>query len=351
MTHHRIANNVRSRRRSVVLRLLLLFGLFAHVSSTAAESGLVITTFKTYNPLASVSELLRRLRSPLVAAKMKREAAAARQTLDGQLIDLTAERFAVYVPSFRPDRGYGVLVFVPPWQEPRMPPGWKAVFDRKGIIFVSAIKSGNAENAIGRRIPLALLAAQNIVQQYHVDADRLYVGGFSGGSRVALRVALGYPDVFKGAFLNAGSDPIGNADIPLPPKDLTFAFQMSSRLAFATGVQDTDQIAEDAGSVRSLNRWCATRTSNFVIPQTAHEVAPGSALQRALTFLEQNDGIDPVQLTECRSVIERELKSEVTKAHKLAADSKHERAQKAFEHIDYQFGGLAAGLGIQTDAM
>jgi poly(3-hydroxybutyrate) depolymerase len=52
---------------------------------------------------------------------------------------------------------------------------------------------------------LALIAAQNAMAQYSVDPQQVYIGGFSGGSRVALRLALGYPDVFHGALLNAGS--------------------------------------------------------------------------------------------------------------------------------------------------
>lgn len=50
--------------------------------------------------------------------------------------------------------------------------------------------------------------------------------GFSGGSRVAEIAALAYPDVFRGAILNAGADPIDGQDgIDKPPADLLRAFQ------------------------------------------------------------------------------------------------------------------------------
>jgi pimeloyl-ACP methyl ester carboxylesterase len=58
----------------------------------------------------------------------------------------------------------------------------------------------------------------------------------SGGSRVALRLALGFPDVFRGAFLNAGSDPIGDAQTPLPPAELFSRFQEMTRLAARIGM-------------------------------------------------------------------------------------------------------------------
>jgi len=40
----------------------------------------------------------------------------------------------------------------------------------------------------------------NIMQQYPVDPQRVYVAGFSGGSRVALRLVLGYPTCFAAQF-------------------------------------------------------------------------------------------------------------------------------------------------------
>jgi len=71
---------------------------------------------------------------------------------------------------------------------------------------VTAANSGNDAPTIDRREPLALLAAHNTMKQYPVDPQQVYIGGFSGGARVALRLALAYPDVFHGALLNAGSD-------------------------------------------------------------------------------------------------------------------------------------------------
>ena len=51
----------------------------------------------------------------------------------------------------QPPGGSGLLVFVPPWQEARVPPGWAGALDRNGTIFVSAAHSGNEENVMARR--------------------------------------------------------------------------------------------------------------------------------------------------------------------------------------------------------
>jgi hypothetical protein len=60
---------------------------------------------------------------------------------------------------------------------------------------------------------------------------------------MALRSARGYPDVFHGALLNAGSDPIGNAQSPLPPQELLRQFQESTRVVYVTGAHDNFNLA------------------------------------------------------------------------------------------------------------
>src|SRR5207302_469453 len=109
--------------------------------------------------------------------------------------------------------------------------------------------SSNLE--LARREPLALLAAHNLMRRYPVDPERVYVGGFSGGARVAMRLALGYPDLFRGAILNAGSDPIGGAEIPLPPRELFMRFQSSTRIVYVTGERDDPHVSDDSVSMQS----------------------------------------------------------------------------------------------------
>jgi hypothetical protein len=51
------------------------------------------------------------------------------------------------------------------------------VLDQFGMIFVSAARSGNDEDIISRREPLALIAAQNAMARYAIDPDKVFVGG------------------------------------------------------------------------------------------------------------------------------------------------------------------------------
>src|SRR5467141_3735387 len=231
--------------------------------------------FTEYSALSTRTELVRRLFSPLSALRVNQEVARAGTTLRGQPIDLASERFSIYVPAHPhpPPHGYSLLVFVPPWSRAEAPSQWIPALDRHDMILVTPANSGNDANTVDRREPLVLLAAQNAMAQYPVDPQQVYIGGFSGGSRVALRLALGYPDLFRGAILNAGSDTIGTAELPLPPRDLLLEFQSAVHLVYVTGERDEPHVSDDLLSVRSMRRWCMFNVTSFLQPRAGHEVA------------------------------------------------------------------------------
>ncbi len=307
--------------------------------------------FTHYGALSGNAEMARRLLSPATVARLERQLADSGQTLSGQPVNLSAEKFVVYVPSQRPARGYALLVFVPPWQQAGLPAGWAPVLDKFGVIFVSAARSGNEENTMARREPLALLAAQNILAQYPVDPERVYVGGFSGGSRIALRLAIGYPDLFRGAILNAGSDSLGDASaqppIPLPPRELFNQFQSGTRLVYVTGERDDTRVEEDRLSVRSMSQWCMFNAESFAEPLLDHTVAVPAALARALGTL--NAALPPVtdRLARCRSAIDAELDRQLQKAAALIASGKRAAADRLLAEIDQKYGGLAAPRSLE----
>ncbi len=308
--------------------------------------------FTDYSALSTKLELARRSLRPLTAARSPRILTQSGPQVSEQPVDLSHEAFVLYVPARPPPRGYALLVFVPPWQDARLPAGWAPVLDRYHVIFVSAARSGNEASVLGRREPLALLAEHNVVARYPVDPQRVYLAGFSGGSRVAMRLALAYPDVFRGAILNAGSDPIGDADIPLPPRDLFLRFQSSSRLVYLTGEADLTNLEMAAVSMRSMRKWCVFDTDAEVNPRVGrsvagHEVADSAALSRALDAMLKPVRPDPDRLAACRSGLEGELLAELQRVESLIATGKREAAQESLEEIDKRFGGLAALRSVE----
>jgi predicted esterase len=307
-------------------------------------------TFTEYSPLSANLEIVRRLYSPLVAAEIRKSAARAPKPLPEQSVDLAQERFAVYVPARRPPDGYSLLVFVPPWQEAGLPRVWAEVLDRYGVIFVSAARSGNDEHVFRRRAPLALLAAHNILQRYGVNRDHVYISGFSGGSRVALRLALGYPDLFRGALLNAGSDPLDLGPLIIPPKELFARFQETTRIVYVTGERDAENLSLDGGSRQSMRHWCVFNVDTELVPRVGHSLATAAALSDALRLLLGPPTTTAGRLPACRAEIAHGLDAQLDKVQSLTAAGERSAARKLLLDIDRRFGGLAAPRSLELRA-
>ena len=300
-------------------------------------------TFTDPAPLASNAELARRLLSPLTVDRLGQALARSGKVLREQPLDLAAERFAVYVPQKpAPAQGFGLLVFVSPWDEARLPSGWASVLDRRGLVFVSAVRSGNDQNILGRRAPLAITAAQSTMRRYAIDPNRVYVSGFSGGSRTAMRLALGYPDLFHGALLMAGSDPVGEATISPPPRDLFSRFQSQTRLVYLTGEADTLSLSADGDSIRSMHGFCVTNIKAIQVEQMGHEIASESIFEQGLDALVEGTPPDPLKLAGCRAALDRRLEAQFQEVEALLAKGDPGAAQRLLGEIDRRWGGLAA---------
>jgi len=255
------------------LSFALLAGLaLAAMAGELATGSLKDVRFSQYGSYSSSAELARRLVTPLNAWRLQRHAAVLGIAIAEQPIDLSKERFALYVPTQMPPDGYALLVFVPPWDEASVPAAWTSILERHGMILVTAAQIGNDSSLLDRREPVSLLGATNVLARYRVNPQRVYVGGFSGGSRVALRLALGYPDLFHGALLEAGSDTLGRT-IPLPPQALLEQFRSSSRLVYFTGQRDSANLDADRQSRASLHDWCIDDFDVRAMPWTGHELA------------------------------------------------------------------------------
>jgi pimeloyl-ACP methyl ester carboxylesterase len=337
-------------------RLLLSLGVMVLPMPTIADAVAQFTglqndvVFSDYSQLSSSAELLHRLLSPLNAVQVIKRLSHSAVGLRDQPIDLAKERFTVYVPSHSPTQGYGLLVFIPPWENAMLPRSWAATLDRRGVIFVSAANSGNAASILDRRDPLALLAAHNIMQRFRVDPQRIYIGGFSGGSRVALRLALGFPDLFRGAFLNAGSDPIGNAQTPLPPPELFSRFQEMTRIVYISGQDDAVNVDKDAASTQSMLEWCVFDWYAERSPWTGHEVAGPIVLDRALDMLDKHAEPKLARLNNCRLRISQDLGKQIDQASDLLAAGDVEEARRLLNRIDTRYGGLAAPRSVDLAA-
>jgi dienelactone hydrolase len=335
-----------------ILRLLgfgaLASGLIAHAGdasdSTAAVQHDVV--FTEYSPLSGSLELARRMLSPLTFAQLEREAKRKNVKLREQPVDLAKERYALFVPAQTPPQGYALLVFIAPWQAGAVPRNWISALDRHGMILVTAANSGNTENVLDRRIPLALLAAFNVMQRYPVDKDRLFIGGMSGGSRVALRVALAFPDMFHALLLHSGSDRIGTAEAPLPSAELFKQFQ-EMRFVYLTGENDRVNLDTDVESRASLQYWCAYDIDVEPFPFAGHELAGSRDIDLALTALGAHVLPKPDRLASCRAHRQKDISEQLQEVDDLLGRGKSHDARALLQKIDIRFAGLAATKSVE----
>jgi hypothetical protein len=303
--------------------------------------------FSDYSPLARSAEIARRSFSPLTLDEFTRAAASSGKQIREQPVDLSLESFALYVPAHAPPAGFSLLVFIWPSDAAHVPSAWHQVLDRHGTIMVSASNSGNGQPIWDRRIPLALEGAFNVMQHYAVNSQRVYVGGLSGGSRVAMRLALDYPDLFHGALLNAGSDPIGTASAVLPTKQLLDQLQQESRFVFVTGDMDGVNLEADGSSRRSMNSWCIFGTTAENMFKAGHEALSAAYLDKALTQLEAPWEPNADKLSSCRNHIAEQLGAKLQHASDRLSQGKPHDALQELRQIDLRYGALAAPESLE----
>jgi hypothetical protein len=110
----------------------------------------------------------------------------------------------MYVPeNYDPGKPAGLMVYISPTPKGWMPRNWQSVIDEENLIWISANDSGN-RTIDARRILFAVLGTQIAAKNYAIDTDRVYLSGFSGGGKVASKVAIDFANLFKGAIYICG---------------------------------------------------------------------------------------------------------------------------------------------------
>lgn len=300
-----------------------------------------------YSPLAERPEFIRRAMTPTTADRLLRfQAESETHRLKLQGIDLSKEKFDAYVPRHKPERGYGVLVFVSPIKTWPVPRDWKRELDRLGLIYVAAQESGNAQAVYDRRMPLALHALEWARQTYTVDDQRFYISGFSGGGRVAQRLAFAYADVFSGALLIAGSDAFGDNGTVVPPREIMRTLQTRMRLVYATGSLDMVNKAHDESARQSMREFCVTGLFKHIQSRQEHWIPNGRGFARALVDLDR-----PIVLPDdhhaCREALDRRVKQALHQVEAAIAGADLDAAGEQLAELDSLYGGLAAPRSVE----
>jgi pimeloyl-ACP methyl ester carboxylesterase len=293
------------------------------------------------SPLAASDQLVDRLLSPVTQLRIDRYVDRANTGLATQSIHAGEESFDLFVPATPGPAGYGVMVYIWPGDEMSMPFSWRRLFEARHLIFIAARRSGNGQNVLERRLPLALHGLEYAKRHYRIDPERVYLGGFSGGSRVAQKLALGYPDVFRSLMLAGGSDPIGTAGFVPPSRELMRLFQRHTRIVFATGTQDLPNRTKDARTHASFADFCVRGVRDISPSRTGHWVPEDRVMARVLDALEEPVKEDAA-FSECDRALETRVRARLDEVQRLSAGGSQDEARDKLAGLDELYGGLAA---------
>ena len=190
-----------------------------------------------------------------------------------------AIEWAVYVPaSYDPKAPAGILVFISANNSGKIPSEWKKLMDTKNLIWIGANKSGN-KIATSLRIIYAILAPSAIGQNYKINADRIYISGFSGGGRVSSMVAVEYAPIFKGAIFNSGVNFWGK------DKPRNYDEIKKNYFVFIAGTKDFN-LLDTKKVYNAYKKAGIPNIKLMVIPFMSHEQPRPKKYAEAINFLD-----------------------------------------------------------------
>jgi predicted esterase len=185
-------------------------------------------------------------------------------------------RYRVRIPLGRSPSG--VLVFVSSGESGEMPRGWIGQLDARNLIWIAADDFGNAHPS-AQRILAAIAGLKFIASSETIDARRLYIGGISGGGRIASQIMSRFPGQFGGGLFIVGADFWTAAEEPLLPRIA------ANRYVFITGTEDFNRL--DMQTVYAKYRQAGvTKALLMDLRHFGHQHPNAEQLGQAIEFLD-----------------------------------------------------------------
>ena len=112
----------------------------------------------------------------------------------------------LYVPkTYDAAKPAGVIVFLSPserWGGSKKI--YNPVLDRYNVIWAGITGAGD-QQPVNERLMKAIMTPTMLAQQYALDPERVFIGGFSGGAQVAMILSTGKPELFRGGLFVGGA--------------------------------------------------------------------------------------------------------------------------------------------------
>lgn len=221
---------------------------------------------------------------------------------DPPAYEITRESYEVLLPEgWDGKETLGLFVWIPAGDSPKVPDAWDKIFAKHRLVFVGANRSGNPRNLFDR-LRLAIDANHNVRQQLPIDGRRVYVSGFSGGSRVASMLGVAWGEMFSGTICCMGVNFYTDVAAPdgkvyglsyLPDEELLPLVKRHCRFALVTGEKDFNRPNTLGAFENGFQKEGFANVKVFDIPGHAHSPPPADWLDRAITFVDEGKAPSP----------------------------------------------------------
>jgi pimeloyl-ACP methyl ester carboxylesterase len=114
--------------------------------------------------------------------------------------DSTQQRYELFIPAgYDEKKTWPVVLFVSPGNQPTGYAAFRKACTKLGFIFASPYEAGN-NCPSPRRTRIVVDVLDDVRRRFNTDVERTYIGGFSGGGRVACNIAFALPEYFGGVI-------------------------------------------------------------------------------------------------------------------------------------------------------
>jgi hypothetical protein len=210
--------------------------------------------------------------------------------------EITNELYRILIPRGETTNGpWGLLAWISASDDPAIPSDWEEELGKRGLLFVSARRSGNQRHPLDR-FRLALDGTCNVCRRYQIDRRRIYVGGFSGGARMASMLGVAYADIFTGTLCVCGVNFYKDVTGPegkyypatfIPDSSVLLLGKRMGRFALLTGEHDENRENTQRVSTSGFKREGFRHVLYLEVPGMSHAMPDSKSLGRALDFLKE----------------------------------------------------------------
>lgn len=210
--------------------------------------------------------------------------------------DVTKETYEVLVPpAYKKTEPHGLFIWISAGNDVKIAKEWEAVLAEKKVIFIGAKNSGNNRD-IFDRFRLAIDANLNMRELFNIDGRRVYVSGFSGGSRVASMLGVTYGEMFSGTVAFMGVNFYTDITAPdnkvyglnyIPDDEVLAMAKKACRYALVTGEKDFNRPNTYGVFADGFRKEGFAGIKLFDVPGQGHAPPSADWLKKALDFLDE----------------------------------------------------------------